>query len=67
MKDDTEEREKRAEAIGLFRYGLINDLVRPDDGDPSLTLFNSSSVSMATNDDWGADPQLINAGQRVSA
>ena len=39
MKDDTDEREKRAEAIGLFRYGLISALVRPDAGDPSLTLY----------------------------
>jgi putative transposase len=39
MKDDPEARAKRAEEIGLFRYGLISDLIRPDDGDPPLTLY----------------------------
>ncbi len=36
-------------------------------GDPQLTLFNSNSVAIASNDDWGADPQLINVGTRVNA
>ncbi|MSU22952.1 MAG: hypothetical protein EXS32_03925 [Opitutus sp.] len=36
-------------------------------GDPQLTLFNSASVSIATNDDWGADVQLTAAGSRVGA
>jgi putative transposase len=39
MKDDHEARARRAEEIGLFRYGLISDLIRPDDGDPPLTLY----------------------------
>jgi len=39
MKDDTEARERRAEEIGLFRYGLISDLLRPDEGDASLKLY----------------------------
>jgi transposase InsO family protein len=39
MKDDSEARAKRAEDVALFRYGLISDLVRPDDGDPNLKLY----------------------------
>jgi hypothetical protein len=36
-------------------------------GDPRLTLFNSSNAVIATNDDWGADPQLIVAESSVGA
>jgi putative transposase len=39
MRDDTEAREKRAEEIALFRYGLISDVIRPADGDGSLKLY----------------------------
>ena len=35
--------------------------------DPQLTLYNSSSQVIATNDDWGADSQLSAAGSRVGA
>ena len=35
--------------------------------DPQLTLFNGSNQVVATNDDWGADPQLIAAESRVGA
>jgi putative transposase len=35
MNDPTSARERRAEEIALFRYGLISDLVRPADGDAS--------------------------------
>jgi putative transposase len=35
MDDDKSAREKRAEVIALFRYGLINDLLLPADGDAS--------------------------------
>jgi putative transposase len=41
MNDPRSAREQRAEEIALFRYGLISDLVRPADGDPSTrpTLY----------------------------
>ena len=35
MNDPRSARERRAEEIALFRYGLISDLVRPADGDAS--------------------------------
>jgi hypothetical protein len=53
----------RAIGPGLAAVGLTSGTL----GDPQLTLFNSNSVSIATNDDWGADPQLTNAGSRVGA
>jgi putative transposase len=33
MHDDRSARERRAEEVALFRYGLISDLLRPDNGD----------------------------------
>lgn len=39
MHDDKSACERRAEEVALFRYGLISDLLRPDDGDASLTLY----------------------------
>jgi hypothetical protein len=48
---------------GLAAVGVTNGTL----GDPQLALFNSSSTQIASNDDWGADPQLIAAGTRVNA
>ena len=53
----------RAIGPGLAAVGVTSGTL----GDPQLTLFNSSSVSIATNDDWGADAQLTTAGSRVGA
>jgi transposase InsO family protein len=39
MGDDTDGRARRAEEIGLFRYGLISDLIRPEGGEASITLY----------------------------
>jgi len=39
MRDDTPARERRAEEIGLFRYGLISDVIRSADGDASIKLY----------------------------
>ena len=52
----------RAIGPGLGVFGVPG--VMPD---PRLELFNSSSVSIATNDNWGGDPQLTAAGARVGA
>jgi hypothetical protein len=49
---------------GLVQFGYPSGSVL---GDPQLTLYNSSSQVVATNDDWGADPQLVSAGARVNA
>jgi hypothetical protein len=35
--------------------------------DPQVTLFNSHSVAIGSNNDWGGDPQLSSAGSRVGA
>ena len=53
----------RAVGPGLAAVGVTSGTL----GDPQLTLFNSGSVAIATNDDWGADPQLTTAGSRVGA
>jgi putative transposase len=41
MKDDKSARERRAEEVALFRYGLISDLILPAAGDdlPTPTLY----------------------------
>lgn len=39
MQDDRPARERRAEEIALFRYGLISDLIRPADPDDPLKLY----------------------------
>lgn len=39
MRDDKPERDKRAEEVALFRYGLISDMLRPADGDASIKLY----------------------------
>ena len=49
---------------GLIQFGYPTGAVLAD---PQLTLYNSSSQVIATNDDWGADQQIINAGSRVNA
>ena len=36
-------------------------------GDPQLTLFNSNSVSIAVNNDWGGGATLLNAMASVGA
>ena len=52
----------RAIGPGLGAFGLPG--VMPN---PRLALFNSSSVSIATKDGWGGDPQLTAAGARFGA
>jgi putative transposase len=39
MKDDTSGRDRRSEEVAVFRFGLISDLLRPDDRDPPRTLY----------------------------
>jgi len=39
MRDDKEARDKRIEEIALFRYGLVNDVLRPADGETSQKLY----------------------------
>jgi putative transposase len=39
MRDDKPERDKRAEEVALFRYGLISDVLRPVDGDEAIKLY----------------------------
>jgi len=39
MQDGNDGRARRAEEIGLFRYGLISDLVRPEGGEAPLELY----------------------------
>jgi putative transposase len=39
MRDDKSERDKRAEEVALFRYGLISDVIRPVDGDEAIKLY----------------------------
>jgi hypothetical protein len=53
----------RAIGPGLSAVGLTSGTL----ADPTLALFNSSSVQIASNDDWGGDQQLLNAGARVNA
>ena len=52
----------RAIGPGLAVFGVPGLMA-----DPRLELFNSSSVSIAANDNWGGDPQLTQAGARVGA
>jgi putative transposase len=39
MQDDREGRTKRTEEVALFRYSVISDLIRPDEADPNLKLY----------------------------
>jgi putative transposase len=39
MQDDPEGRARRAEEIGLFRYGLISDVIRPEGGETPPKLY----------------------------
>jgi putative transposase len=39
MQDDTSARDRRAEEVALFRYGLISDVIRPVETDNLLTLY----------------------------
>jgi hypothetical protein len=52
----------RAIGPGLAVFGVPGLMA-----DPRLELFNSSSVRIAANDNWGGDPQLTAAGARVGA
>jgi len=52
----------RAIGPGLAQFGVPGLMA-----DPRLELFNSSSVPIAANDNWGGDPQLTQAGTRVGA
>lgn len=52
----------RAIGPGLTQLGVPGVMA-----DPQLTLFNSSSAAIATNDDWGGDPALNVTMQRVGA
>jgi cyclophilin family peptidyl-prolyl cis-trans isomerase len=48
---------------GLAAVGVTSGTL----GDPQLTLFNSSSAAIASNDDWGANPAIAAAAARVNA
>jgi hypothetical protein len=48
--------------LGLAPFGIGG--VMPD---PQLKLFAAGGVQIAANDDWGGDPQIANAIQRVGA
>jgi cyclophilin family peptidyl-prolyl cis-trans isomerase len=52
----------RAIGPGLAPLGVAGTMA-----DPQLTLFNSASAVIATNDDWGGDPQIRTVGTRVGA
>lgn len=52
----------RAIGPGLIQFGVPGVMV-----DPRLELFNGSSVAIAFNDNWGGDPQITAAGDRVGA
>jgi putative transposase len=39
MHDDNSARERRAEEVALFRYGLISELLRPAEGDEPATQY----------------------------
>jgi hypothetical protein len=51
-------------AIGptLVNFGVDGALT-----DPQLTLFDGAQAVVATNDDWGGDPQLTATGNSVGA
>lgn len=53
----------RVIGVGLSALGINSGTL----ADPQLTVYNSSSQVIATNDDWGADPQLVSAGSKVGA
>jgi hypothetical protein len=53
----------RAIGPGLAAVGFSSGTL----GDPQLTLFNGSNAVIASNDDWGADPQLSSVSSRVGA
>lgn len=48
--------------LGLAPFGIAGVMA-----DPQITLFNSASVQIATNDNWGGDAQLVTASTRVGA
>ena len=52
----------RAIGPGLTQLGVPGVMA-----DPQLTLFNSSSTAIATNDDWGGDAALSQTMTRVNA
>ena len=52
----------RAIGPGLAGVGVTSGAMP----DPQLTLFSGQTV-IATNNDWGGDPQLTTAGNRVGA
>ena len=53
----------RAIGPGLAAVGITSGTL----GDPQLTLFNSSSAAIASNNDWSGDPALVSAMTRVNA
>lgn len=53
----------RAIGPGLAVVGLTSGTL----GDPQLTLFNSASVAIATNNDWAGDPAFVSSMTRVNA
>jgi len=53
----------RAIGPGLAGIGVTNGTLV----DPQLTLYNSNSVAIAANNDWGGDPQISAAANRVGA
>jgi hypothetical protein len=48
--------------LGLAPFGIPGAMP-----DPRLTLFNSSQVAIASNDDWGGDAQISATGNGVGA
>ncbi len=53
----------RAIGPGLAAVGVTAGTL----ADPTLTLFNSASVAIASNDNWGNDAQITAAGTSVGA
>ncbi len=53
----------RAIGPGLAAVGVTSGTL----ADPSLTLFNSASVAIASNDNWGGDTALTTVGTAVGA
>jgi cyclophilin family peptidyl-prolyl cis-trans isomerase len=49
-------------ALGLTPFNIPGAMI-----DPQFTLFDSHSTAIASNNDWGGDPQLTAAGTRVGA
>ncbi len=49
-------------ALGLAPFNIAGSMA-----DPQLTLFNGNQAVIATNNDWGGSPQLVNTASRIGA